>query len=105
MLLASLSHSADMFRKLYYDNGSHAGCIIYIGASQVDDKSMASVKKTLTEARGKGAFKNLLLHAPGGGEKGVQIIPFSQISAKDEFLNIKSVTATISLPHTVCRRN
>lgn len=92
MLSASLSHSANTFRKLYYDNGSHAGCIIYIGASQVDDKSMASVKKTLIEARGKGAFKNLLLHAPGGGEKGVQIIPFSQISAKDEFLNIKSVT-------------
>ncbi|SLM62859.1 MULTISPECIES: phage portal protein [Dickeya] len=92
LLSASLSHSADMFRKLYYDNGSHAGCIIYIGASQVDNESMESVKKTLKEARGKGAFKNLLLHAPGGGEKGVQIIPFSQISAKDEFLNIKSVT-------------
>jgi len=92
LLSASLSHSADKFRKLYYDNGSHAGCIIYIGASTVDQESMASVKKTLQDARGRGAFKNLLLHAPGGGEKGVQIIPFSQISAKDEFLNIKSVT-------------
>lgn len=92
LLSASLSHSADMFRKLYYDNGSHAGCIIYIGASQVDKESMDSVKTTLSQARGNGAFKNLLLHAPGGGEKGVQIIPFSQISAKDEFLNIKSAT-------------
>lgn len=92
LLSASLSHSADMFRKMYYENGSHAGCILYIGASTVDDESMKSIKKTLTDARGKGAFKNLLLHAPGGGKDGVQLMPFSQISAKDEFLNIKSVT-------------
>ena len=92
LLAASLAHSADMFRKLYYDNGSHAGCIVYIGAGQVDDKSMKAVKETLTGARGKGAFKNLLLHAPGGGKDGVQILPFQQITAKDEFINIKIAT-------------
>lgn len=92
LLSASLSHSADKFRKLYYDNGSHAGCILYVGASQVDQESIKVVQKTLSEARGKGAFKNVLLHAPGGGKDGVQLLPFSQISAKDEFLNIKSVT-------------
>lgn len=92
LLAASLAHSADMFRKLYYDNGSHAGCIVYIGAGQVDDKSMKAVKETLTGARGKGAFKNLLLHAPGGGKDGVQILPFQQITAKDEFINIKNAT-------------
>lgn len=92
LLDVSLSKSADTFRKLYYDNGSHAGCILYIGTGTVDPKSLESVKETLTGARGKGAFKNLLLHAPGGGKDGVQILPFSQISAKDEFMNIKSVT-------------
>lgn len=92
LLAASLAHSADMFRKLYYDNGSHAGCIVYIGAGQVDDKSMKAVKETLTGTRGKGAFKNLLLHAPGGGKDGVQILPFQQITAKDEFINIKNAT-------------
>ncbi|MGC9701352.1 phage portal protein, partial [Escherichia coli] len=46
LLSASLSHSADMFRKLYYDNGSHAGCIIYIGAAQVNRESMDSLKET-----------------------------------------------------------
>lgn len=63
LLSASLSHSADRFRKLYYDNGSHAGCIIYVGATQVDLESMAVVKKTLADSRGKGAFKNLLIHS------------------------------------------
>ncbi|MCL7653411.1 phage portal protein, partial [Klebsiella pneumoniae] len=29
LLSANLAHSADKFRKLYYDNGSHAGCIVY----------------------------------------------------------------------------
>lgn len=92
LLSASLSHSADKFRKLYYDNGSHAGCILYVGASQVDPESIKVVQKTLSEARGKGAFKNVLIHAPGGGKDGVQLLPFSQISAKDEFMNIKAVT-------------
>ncbi|EQB5946289.1 phage portal protein [Citrobacter freundii] len=90
LLSASLAHSADTFRKLYYDNGSHAGCIIYISSAQANDKSVEVVKKTLSESRGKGAFKNILLHAPGGGKDGVQILPFQQITAKDEFMNVKA---------------
>ncbi|KFB99460.1 PBSX family phage portal protein, partial [Trabulsiella guamensis ATCC 49490] len=90
LLSASLSYSADMFRKLYYDNGSHAGCIIYIGASQIDRESMEEVKKTLQESRGGGAFKNILIQASGGGKDGVQILPFQQITAKDEFVNVKA---------------
>ncbi|EMS3491363.1 hypothetical protein WJT31_005683, partial [Escherichia coli] len=90
LLSASLSHSADMFRKLYYDNGSHAGCIIYIGAAQVNRESMDSLKETLQGARGGGAFKNVLIHAPNGGKEGVQILPFQQITAKDEFMNVKA---------------
>jgi PBSX family phage portal protein len=92
LLSASLSHSADKFRKLYYDNGSHAGCILYVGSEKVDQESIKVVQKTLSQARGKGSFKNVLIHAPGGGKDGVQLLPFSQISAKDEFLNIKSAT-------------
>lgn len=92
LLSASLSHSADMFRKLYYENGSHAGCIVYIGTAQVDRESMESVKKTLQESRGGGAFKNILIQAPNGGKDGVQILPFQQITAKDEFVNVKTTT-------------
>lgn len=92
LLSASLSHSADMFRKMYYENGSHAGCILYIGTSQVDDAGVKQIQQTLAGARNKGAFKNVVIHAPGGGKDGVQLMPFSQISAKDEFLNIKSAT-------------
>lgn len=50
------------------------------------------VQKTLSQARGKGSFKNVLIHAQGGGKDGVQLLPFSQTSAKEEFINIKSAT-------------
>lgn len=32
------------------------------------------------------------MHAPGGGKDGIQILPFSQITTKDEFVNIKGVS-------------
>jgi len=75
LLSASLSHSADKFRELYYDNGSHAGCTLYVGAAQVDPESIDVTHKTLSEARGKGAFMNVLIHAPGGDKDGVQLLP------------------------------
>ncbi|WP_049849345.1 phage portal protein [Trabulsiella odontotermitis] len=92
LLSASLARSADMFRKLYYDNGSHAGCIIHIGSAQVDRESMESVKKMLQESRGGGAFKNILIQTTSGGKDSVQILPFQQITAKDEFVNVKSMS-------------
>ncbi|EFS4147881.1 phage portal protein, partial [Salmonella enterica] len=58
--------------------------------SAVDRESMEALKKTLTESRGGGAFKNLLIQTTGGGKDGVQILPFQQITAKDEFMNIKA---------------
>jgi capsid portal protein len=94
-----------MFRKLYYDNGSHAGCIVYIGAGQVDDKSMKAVKETLTGARGKGAFKNLLLHAPGGGKDGVQILPSSRSRRKMSLSTLRTPRVTTYSQRTVSRRS
>ncbi|EIP6332194.1 hypothetical protein LS889_002482 [Salmonella enterica] len=70
LLSASLSRSADQFRKYYYDNGS-AGCISHIGTAAVNRESMEALKKTLTESRGGGAFKNLLIPITGGGKDGV----------------------------------
>ncbi len=70
LLSASLSRSVDQFRKYYYDNGSHAGCIIHIGTAAVNRESMEALKKTLTESRGGGAFKNLLIPITGGATTG-----------------------------------
>jgi capsid portal protein len=51
-----------------------------------------SLKKSLKDARGGGAFKNLFVYAAGGKKDGLQILPFSQMAAKDEFTGIKDAT-------------
>ena len=50
------------------------------------------IKKSFTEARKGKAFKNIFVYAANGGKDGIQILPFSQISAKDEFVSIKDTT-------------
>ncbi|SQC45225.1 phage portal protein, PBSX family [Klebsiella pneumoniae] len=57
LLSANLAHSADKFRKLYYDNGSHAGCIVYVNSAMADQESLDKLKKTLTDTRRGGHSK------------------------------------------------
>lgn len=37
-------------------------------------------------------FRNLFMYSPNGKKDGLQIIPLSEVAAKDEFLNIKNVS-------------
>lgn len=39
-----------------------------------------------------GNFRNLFLHIPNGKKDGVQIMPVSEVAAKDEFIGIKTTT-------------
>ncbi|EHU2214531.1 TPA: phage portal protein [Acinetobacter baumannii] len=89
---AWLNESATLFRRKYYNNGSHAGFILYMTDSGIDDEDVESLKQAMKDSRGPGNFKNLFLHAPGGKKDGLQLIPISELAAKDEFLNIKSIT-------------
>lgn len=43
-------------------------------------------------AKGPGNFRNLFMYSPNGKKDGIQIIPLSEVAAKDEFLNIKNVS-------------
>jgi capsid portal protein len=47
----------------------------------------------MRDAKGRGNFKNMYVRAPNGTKDGIQLIPVSEVAAKDEFLNIKSVSA------------
>ncbi|MDD3798322.1 MAG: phage portal protein [Novosphingobium sp.] len=87
-----LNENATLFRRRYYINGAHAGFIFYFSETTVSDEDVDTIRQSLREARGQGNFRNLFLHAPGGKKDGVQIIPISEVAAKDEFLNIKNVT-------------
>lgn len=81
-----------MFRHKYYNNGSHAGFILYMTDAGIDDEDVESLKQAMKDSRGPGNFRNLFLHASGGKKDGLQLIPISELAAKDEFLNIKSIT-------------
>lgn len=89
---AWLNEAGTLFRRKYYLNGSHAGYILYINDALNDETSIDEIKKALKESKGPGNFRNMLLYAPNGKKEGVQIIPISEVTAKDEFLAIKNVT-------------
>ncbi|WP_448132810.1 phage portal protein [Stenotrophomonas rhizophila] len=89
---ALLNESATLFRRKYYNNGSHAGFILYLNDAQVAEGDVTALREALKSARGPGNFRNLFLHSPNGKKDGLQLIPVSEVAAKDEFTGIKSVT-------------
>ncbi|CAE6841448.1 hypothetical protein R69746_06942 [Paraburkholderia aspalathi] len=89
---AWLNESSTLFRRRYYENGSHAGFILYSTDAQVDQNDVDALREALKNAKGPGNFRNLFLHAPGGKKDGIQLIPVSEVAAKDEFFNIKNIT-------------
>lgn len=89
---ALLNESATLFRRKYYNNGSHAGFILYLTDSQVNKDDLDNLREQLKASRGVGNFRNLFLHSPNGKKEGIQLIPVSEVAAKDEFTGIKSVT-------------
>jgi len=89
---AWLNESATLFRRRYYNNGSHAGFILYINDAQQQQEDVDNIRTALKEAKGPGNFRNLFLYSPNGKKDGVQVIPVSEVAAKDDFFNIKNVS-------------
>jgi len=89
---AWLNESATLFRRRYYLNGSHAGFILYVNDPAQDQKDIDGIRQALKEAKGPGNFRNLFLYSPNGKKDGVQVIPVSEVAAKDEFFNMKAIT-------------
>lgn len=89
---AWLNESATLFRRRYYNNGSHAGFIMYINDPAQQQSDIDDIRKALKESKGPGNFRNLFLYSPNGKKDGIQIIPVSEVAAKDDFMNIKNVS-------------
>ncbi|WP_242559688.1 phage portal protein [Pandoraea capi] len=89
---AWLNESATLFRRRYYKNGSHAGFILYMTDAAQSQQDVDALRDALKNSKGPGNFRNLFMYAPNGKKDGMQIIPVSEVSAKDEFFNIKNVT-------------
>lgn len=87
-----LNEAATLFRRKYYINGAHAGFILHISDAVQDEKDIDAIRKALKESKGVGNFRNLFLYTPNGKKDGVNLIPISEVQAKDEFLNVKNVS-------------
>ncbi|MGL5488590.1 MAG: phage portal protein, partial [Shewanella sp.] len=89
---ALLNESATLFRRRYYENGSHAGFILHISDALQNEGDITALKTALQNSKGPGNFRNLLLYTPGGKADSVKLIPVAEIAAKDDFLSIKGVS-------------
>lgn len=87
-----LNESATLFRRKYYLNGSHAGFIMYMSDPAQNQSDVDNIREALRKSKGPGNFRNLFMYSPNGKKDGIQIIPLSEVAAKDEFLNIKNVS-------------
>lgn len=92
MQSALLNESATLFRRKYYNNGSHAGFIFYMTDPAQKEEDIDNVRTALRQSKGPGNFRNLFVYAPGGKKDGIQLIPVSEVAAKDEFNSIKGIT-------------
>jgi len=89
---AWLNEAATLFRRKYYKNGSHAGFVFYMTDAAQNQQDVDKLREAMRNSKGPGNFRNLFMYAPNGKKDGIQILPVSDVAAKDEFFNIKGVT-------------
>ncbi len=65
---------------------------MYVNDPAHDQKDIDAMRTALKESKGPGNFRNLFLYSPNGKKDGVQVIPVSEVAAKDDFWNIKNIT-------------
>lgn len=92
MQSAWLNESATLFRRKYYNNGSHAGFILYMTDAAQKQEDVDALREALKSSKGPGNFRNLFVYSPSGSKDGIKLIPISEVSAKDEFTSIKNVS-------------
>lgn len=91
---AMLNSESTMFRRRYYNNGAHMGYIFYTNDENMTDEVEETIRAKIENSKGVGNFKNMFVSIPGGSEKAIQLIPVGDLnSAKDEFANIKNISA------------
>ncbi|KAB7715718.1 phage portal protein [Plesiomonas shigelloides] len=90
---AMLNVDATRFRRRYYKNGAHLGYILYSTDPDMSPELEAEFRKKIEASKGAGNFKSMFINIPGGDKEGVKVIPIGDSGTKDEFSNIKNVSA------------
>lgn len=65
---------------------------MYMTDAAQNQEDVNNLRNAMKSAKGPGNFRNLFMYSPNGKKDGIQIIPLSEVAAKDEFLNIKNVS-------------
>ncbi|MCA3994691.1 phage portal protein [Serratia marcescens] len=90
---ALLNSEATIFRRRYYHNGAHTGGIIYTNDPNLSTEVEDEIVQSLEQSKGIGNFSTLFVNIPKGDPDGIKFIPIGDISAKDEFANVKNISA------------
>lgn len=88
-----LNSEATIFRRRYYHNGAHMGFILYANDPNISVEVESEIKEKIEQSRGVGNFRNMFISITKGDPDGIKLIPIGEVSAKDEFVNVKSITA------------
>ncbi|MBP1037856.1 phage portal protein [Serratia fonticola] len=88
-----LNSEATIFRRRYYHNGAHMGFILYANDPNITTEVELEIKEKIENSKGVGNFTNMFISIPKGNPEGVKLMPIGEVSAKDEFANVKSITA------------
>lgn len=89
---AWLNEAATLFRRKYYQNGAHAGYILYMTDAAQSTSDIDRMRQAMRDTKGLGNFRNLFMYAPNGKPDGIKILPLSEVATKDDFFNIKNST-------------
>lgn len=89
---AWLNEAATLFRRKYYQNGAHAGYILYMTDAAQSTSDVNRMRQAMRDTKGLGNFRNLFMYAPNGKPDGIKILPLSEVATKDDFFNIKNAT-------------
>lgn len=90
---ALLNSDATVFRRRYFANGAHMGFILYSTDPDMTEEMESEIASQIKNAKGVGNFRSMFVNIAGGHPDGLKIIPVGDTGTKDEFANIKNISA------------
>lgn len=83
-----MNEAATLFRRKYYQNGAHAGYILYMTDAAQSRCDVDRMRQAMRDTKGLGNFRNLFMYATNS----IKILPCSEVATKDDFFNIKKAS-------------
>lgn len=93
MQSALLNSDATSFRRRYFSNGAHMGFILYSTDPDLSEEMEEEIADKIAKSKGVGNFRSMFVNIPNGHPDGLKVIPIGDTGTKDEFANIKNISA------------